>query len=258
MTKIAHISCVIIVKNAEETIQDVLSALNSFNDVVVYDNGSQDETINIAKKFQNVHLIQGNFIGFGPTKNHAATYAKNDWILSLDADEIPSMELITNIEKTKLQKNSVYSIRRTNFYKNNQIKYCWADDEIIRIYNRSITSFTNEHVHEHIVTKELHKKLIKGQVKHYPYSTLEQFINKANTYSTLFAKNNAGKKSSSPAKAFFNGAYSFIKTYFFKQGFRDGYVGLVIAYSHMVTNFYKYIKLYELNKELKDKKPGQH
>ncbi|WP_434658611.1 hypothetical protein [Sulfurimonas sp. NW9] len=104
----------------------------------------------------------------------------------------------------------------------------------------------------------MHTEILDGNVLHYSYQSIEQFINKANTYSTLFAKNNAGKKSSSPAKAFFNGAYSFIKTYFFKQGFRDGYVGLVIACSHMVTNFYKYIKLYELNKEQKNKKPGRH
>lgn len=43
----------------------------------------------------------------------------------------------------------------------------------------------------------------------------------------------------------------FFRTYILKQGFRDGYVGLIIAFSHAVTNFYKYIKLYELNKELK-------
>ena len=51
--------------------------------------------------------------------------------------------------------------------------------------------------------------------------------------------------------------YSFFRTYILKQGFRDGYVGLIVAYSHMVTNFYKYIKLYELNKELKHKKENK-
>ena len=90
-------------------------------------------------------------------------------------------------------------------------------------------------------------------MEHYSYQSIEQFVAKANTYSTLFAKNNAGKKSSSPTKAFFNGAYSFVKTYFFKRGFLDGYVGLVISFSHMATNFYKYVKLYELNKELESK-----
>ena len=76
-----NISVVIIVKDGGKTINATLSALSQFSDVVVYDNGSTDDTIEIAKKFQNVNLIQGDFTGFGPTKNRAATYAKNDWIL---------------------------------------------------------------------------------------------------------------------------------------------------------------------------------
>ena len=59
------------------------------------------------------------------------------------------------------------------------------------------------------------------------------------------------KKIFKSSKSFFNGYFIF-RTYILKQGFRDGYVGLVIAFSHMVTNFYKYIKLYELNKKLKN------
>ena len=91
-----------------------------------------------------------------------------------------------------------------------------------------------------------------GNVEHYSYQSISQFIAKADVYSTLFAKNNVGKKSSSPTKAFFNATYSFFRTYVLKKGFLDGYVGLVIAVSHAVTNFYKYVKLYELNKELKN------
>ena len=253
MIKISNISCVIIVKNAQETLKDVLNALKTFEEVIVYSNNSTDKTNSIALSYKNVKLIQGKFIGFGPTKNVAASYATKNWIFSLDADEVVSENFINNLSQTKLSKDSIYSILRTNFYKKRQITHCWADDKIIRIYNKEITTFTDKYVHEHIIQKDLKIEKIKGFIQHYPYTSIESFIEKANTYSTLFAQNNAGKKPSSPTKAFFNGAYSFIKTYFFKQGFRDGYVGLIIAYSHMVTNFYKYIKLYELNEELKEK-----
>jgi hypothetical protein len=53
----------------------------------------------------------------------------------------------------------------------------------------------------------------------------------------------------SPSKAFFSGIYAFFKTYILKRGFLDGYVGLLIAFSHMATNFYKYMKLYEFNRD---------
>jgi len=91
-------------------------------------------------------------------------------------------------------------------------------------------------------------------MKHYSYMSISDFIIKLDRYSTLFANDNVGKKSSSPAKAFFNGLYSFFRTYILKRGFLDGYAGLIIAFSHFATNFYKYIKLYELNLEQKSKR----
>ncbi|MFY4845291.1 glycosyltransferase family 2 protein, partial [Aliarcobacter butzleri] len=146
----------------------------------------------------------------------------------------------------------VYKLNFKAFYKDIQIKHCgWNNQKIKRLYNKSVTSYNSNDVHEDIITDNLKIEILRGNVEHYSYQTISEFVIKADRYSSLFAQNNVGKKSSSPAKAFFNGLYSFIKTYFFKQGFRDGYVGLIIAFSHMVTNFYKYIKLYELNNENK-------
>jgi len=251
---IANISAVVLAKNNEATIKKTLEALREFADVIVYDNGSTDKTMDIAKEFSNVTLIEGAFKGFGWTKNKAASYAKNEWILIVDSDEVVDKELREVLATKQLDANTVYILNFRAFYKEREVKHCgWNNQKIKRLYNKSVTRYNDNDVHEDIITDGLKTEVLQGNMEHYSYQSIEQFVTKANTYSTLFAKNNAGKKSSSPAKAFFNGAYSFIKTYFFKQGFRDGYVGLVIAYSHMVTNFYKYIKLYELNKELKGK-----
>ena len=119
------------------------------------------------------------------------------------------------------------------------------------MFNRNVTKYNNNDVHEDIMTDGLAVELLAGNMEHYSYHSISEFIIKADRYSTLFAQNNVGKRASSPLKAFFNGVYSFIRTYVFKKGFLDGYVGLIISYSHMVTNFYKYMKLYEMNKELK-------
>ncbi|QOY51427.1 glycosyltransferase family 2 protein [Candidatus Sulfurimonas baltica] len=253
MTKqrIKNISCVMIAKDAQATIKSVLDSLIEFDDVVVYSNNSTDKTDEIAKTYTNANLIQGEFLGFGPTKNRAATFAKNDWILSLDADEVLSQEFVTNLKTTKLDEKSLYTILRTNYYKTTQIKHCWGNDIITRVYNRSKTSFTDKKVHEKIIEDGFKIESINGAIKHYPYSNITDFIVKLDRYSTIFANDNVGKKSSSPLKAFLNGGFSFFKTYFLKGGFLDGYPGLVIAFSHMATNFYKYIKLYELNRELK-------
>ena len=249
---IQNISAVVLAKNNEVTIGNTLEALREFDDVVVYDNGSTDKTIQIAKNFTNVNLVQGDFKGFGWTKNNAASFAKHNWIIIVDSDEVLDTELCETLKTQNLDENIVYIVNFRAFYKDIEVKHCgWNNQKIKRVYNKHKTKYNDNDVHEDIITDGLKTELLNGNIKHYSYQSIEQFVNKANTYSTLFAKNNAGKKSSSPTKAFFNGAYSFIKTYIFKQGFRDGYVGLIIAYSHMVTNFYKYIKLYELNEELK-------
>ncbi len=246
------ISVVVLAKNNENTIEKTLKSVAQFDDVVVYDNGSTDKTLEIVKRFHNVNLVQGEFKGFGWTKNYAAGFAKNDWILIIDSDEVVDRQLFQVLKTQTLDEKTVYKLNFKAFYKDIQVKFCgWNNQKIKRLYNRSQTKYNSNDVHEDIVTEGFKIELLEGNVEHYSYHTISQFVQKADHYSTLFAKNNVGKKASSPSKAFFNGAYSFFRTYIIKRGFLDGYVGLIIAFSHMVTNFYKYIKLYEANKELK-------
>jgi len=247
-----EISAIVLVKNNENTLSATLQSLEAFNDVIVYDNGSTDRSKEIAALYPNVNLIEGEFNGFGWTKNKAASFAKNDWVIIVDSDEVVDNTLLQTLQSKVLDENTVYQLNFKAFYKDIQVKHCgWNDQKIKRLYNRKVTKYNNNDVHEDVITDSLSVELLEGNMEHYSYHTISEFIIKADRYSTLFAKNNVGKRSSSPLKAFFNGAYSFIRTYIFKRGFLDGYVGLIIAYSHMVTNFYKYIKLYEMNKELK-------
>ena len=105
-----QISVVIIVKNGERTIGKTLESIQDFNDVVVYDNGSTDKTLSIAKNYSNVNLIKGSFSGFGPTKNIAATFAKNNWILSLDADEVIGNDFVNGLKEKHLNRQTIYQI----------------------------------------------------------------------------------------------------------------------------------------------------
>lgn len=244
-----QISVVIIVKNGEKTIGKTLESTQDFDDVVVYDNGSKDNTLSIVKNYSNVNLIQGIFFGFGPTKNKAATYARNNWILSLDADEVVSNEFVNKLKIKHLDKQTIYQIFRKNYYKNTHVKHCWNNDKIVRLYHSLQTEFDNKKVHEKILLKDLKVELLPGFIDHYPYDSISDFVKKLDVYSSEFARDNKGKRQSSPIRAVLNGSFSFFKTYFLKRGFLDGYAGLVIAFSHMATNFYKYIKLYELNKK---------
>jgi glycosyltransferase involved in cell wall biosynthesis len=250
-----NISAVMIVKNGARTIRGTLESLKEFDDVVVYDNGSTDETLQIAREYSNVNLIEGNFDGFGTTKNRAASFARHEWILIIDSDEVVDAQLLYAMKTKPLDSKTIYIVNFLAFYKEIQIKHCgWNNQKIRRLYNKTVTQFNDNAVHENIIDEGMQKESIEGNMKHYSYMSISDFIIKLDRYSTLFAHDNAGKKSSSPAKAFLNGLYSFFRTYILKRGFLDGYAGLIIAFSHMATNFYKYIKLYEMNLEQKSKR----
>lgn len=246
-----HISIVMIVKNGAKTIERSLKSLHAFDDVIVYDNGSSDTSKEIAKTFSNVRLIEGEFKGFGPTKNQATSFAKHDWVLILDADEVIDASLSQALLSTPLEDKTVYLLNFLAFYKEFPIYHCgWNNQKIKRLYNKTITRFNDNYVHENIIDEGLHVKSFEGgNIEHYSYLSISDFIIKADRYSSLFANDFVGKKSSSPTKAFLNGLYSFFRSYILKRGFLDGYPGLLISFSHMVTNFYKYMKLYEANRE---------
>jgi len=250
-----NVSAVMIVKNGARTIRRSLESLREFDDIIVYDNGSSDGTQTIAAEFPNVRLIEGEFDGFGTTKNRAASYALHDWVLIIDSDEVVDAELLLSLQSESLDPKTIYIVNFLAYYKEIPIRHCgWNNQKIRRLYNKSITRFNDNFVHENIIDDGMKKITIAGNMKHYSYMSISDFIVKLDRYSTLFATDNVGKKSSSPAKAFFNGLYSFFRTYILKRGFLDGYAGLIIAFSHMATNFYKYIKLYEMNLEQKSKR----
>lgn len=242
------ISVTILTKNSQKYIAEVLSALKNFDEVVVYDTGSSDKTLEIAKKFHNVSIHEAPFIGFGPTHNLASAVAKNDWILSIDSDEIVPDELSKEILSLNPSKKCVYSFPRHNYFNGKFIKWCgWYPDRQYRLYNRRETRFSDAQVHEAVIVKNMQVVCLKSPLNHYSYGNLSDFLSKMQSYSTLFAAQNYGKVRSSPLKAILHGWFSFFKSYILKRGFLGGYEGFVISVYNGHTAFYKYLKLYEAN-----------
>lgn len=247
---IKHISVVMIAKNAEQHLKSCLDAIVSFEEVILYLNDSSDSTEEIAKTYANVKIIHGEFTGFGTTKQRAVSYATNDWILSLDSDEILSSELVNEIKDKKLKDDTLYSILRKNHYKNKWVKCCgWDNDYVERVFNRTITNFNNKEVHEGLIIDNVKIEKFNNTLNHYPFNNAGGLLNKMNSYATLYAKEHKGCKSSSPLKALSSGFFAFLKNYVLQKGFLCGYEGLVISISNANGAFYKYIKLYEANKK---------
>jgi len=247
-----NISPVLITKNAEATIGLTLESLIDFNEVIVLDTGSSDQTIEIAKQYDNVSLYRTSFSGFGRAKNAAAKLAKNDWVLSIDADEVVTEELLNSIKKEYLKNNTIYKFRRYNYYKERLIRYSgWGKEFVTRLYNKNITKFNERLVHESIVDEYYKVKELKGGIIHHSYLSISDFGRKRELYSELFAIEFKGKRKSSPIKAFVKSVFDFFNTFLIRLGCLDGYRGLLIAVSNAHVTFTKYLKLYEANMDYK-------
>lgn len=246
------ISVTILTKNSEKHLFDVLKALQCFNEIIILDNGSTDRTLEIAQSFPNTAIFTSPFIGFGPLHNLAAAHAKNDWILSVDSDEIITPELAQKIFSTKLHRENVYSFPRHTYYQGKLIKWCgWYPDRIVRLFHRKAARFSEDLVHEKIIKDTLQEIRFTSPMIHYSYTSISDFLNKMQSYSELFVKQHRGKRSSSLKKAISHGFFAFFKSYFLKKGFLGGYEGFLISAYNGHTAYYKYLKLYEANLSLK-------
>ena len=242
------ISVTILTKNSARHIAKVLGALAAFDEVAILDTGSDDATLEIAKQFPNVVIYKHNFEGFGKAHNLISSLASHDWILSLDSDEIATAALVEEIQGLALNPKCAYSLSRHNYYRGRFIKGCgWYPDRVVRLYNRKETRFSDAHVHEKVITDKVKVIPLSAPALHFPYHSVNDFTNKMQFYSTLFAEEKRGKKKATLASAISHGLFAFVKSYFFKRGFLLGGEGFEISAYNGITAYYKYLKLRDLN-----------
>lgn len=235
---ISQISVVMMAKNAEDTIDECLHSLRSFDDVVLYLNDSTDNTESIAATFVNVSIVKGEFIGFGQTKNKAAEYSSNDWILSLDSDEILNEKLINKINKLDIsEKNKLYRLKRDNYFLGHRTE---SKDTITRLYNKTFTQFNDNQVHEKIIhPKGSIVTTLDETFKHLNIININQTLTKIIKYTDLGAKD---KKMCFFSVVIIKSLFGFFKTYIIQGNILKGWVGFALAINTANKRYYKYIK----------------
>jgi glycosyltransferase involved in cell wall biosynthesis len=248
-----QLSVVIICKNEADVIGKTLQSLEGLcDDIIVYDNGSTDNTLEQIRKF-NVQLRQGTWEGFGQTKNNGIALAKYDWILSLDADEAIDEELKRSLLALKLTgDNDVYEIRFKNFLGNKYLKYGeWGSDKHIRLFNRKKTKWNDASVHEELLMPAGRTiKKLNGYILHQTMKDMNDYAAKMVRYAMLNAEKyyRQGKRSSF-FKIRIAPGLSFVYYFILKLGFLDGYAGYVCARMTSYYTFLKYARLRELNRQ---------
>jgi len=237
------ISAVILTRNNAETLERTLGSLKALDEVVVVDNGSVDATLEIAKAFKRVKIIEAPFTTFGKLRNLGADAARNEWILAIDSDEVLTGLL------PKPQMGHIYSFPFHNFYNGKWIRWCgWYPDRHARLYNRNEGRFSLDAVHEKLVAPNCATVASQTPINHFSYRSPQDFTRKMHLYSDLFAKEYAGKRSASLFQAIVHGAWAFIKSYIVKRGFLGGNEGYIISAYNGKTAYYKYLKLRERNR----------
>jgi glycosyltransferase involved in cell wall biosynthesis len=241
------ISATIITKNEEHNIEQCLKALSFVDEIVIVDSGSEDKTLEICKKY-NCTIFQTQWLGFGKTKQLAVDKAGNDWILAVDADEIITDELKTEIlAKVKKPTADGYRIKRNSFYLNKQIKHCgWNKDYTLRLFNKNKGSFNDRLVHESVQIPSDKIGTIHQPMLHFTFPTVDAHLSKMIKYARLSAEQKWAKgHTASPPKAIFAGTLKFIKMYIIQLGFLDGKFGFLLSVNSAYGVYLKYIYLWE-------------
>jgi len=245
------ISAVIITYNEEKNISRCIDSVFPVADeIVVIDSFSRDRTKEICLA-KGVTFIEHEFRNHIDQKNYAVTKAKYQYVLSMDADEYLSPELTQSILEVKKDwPGDAYRMNRLSSYGNKWIKHgSWYPDRKIRLWNKNVGVWGGENPHDRVVlrrgTSLIH---LKGDILHRAYKDSRETLEKIQRYSEIFAFENVGRKTSSIAKILGHTTFAFLKSYLIKRGFLDGYEGLMVAKAEGNHVFYKYAKLYEVNK----------
>lgn len=247
---LSRISVVLIVRNAAASLAATLDSVREFDEVVVYDNGSSDDTVAIAGRYPNVKLHQGEFSGFGPTRNAAAALAQNDWVFSLDADEVVSEGLAASIAGLALgNSETVYAVERQNYLLGARVRFSgWGSQWLTRLYNRTTHAFTNVAVHEKIALKNGEQAVqLTGTLRHTAMRDAGDFLVKMHRYTML--KAGESTRTYHPAIIVLKTFWAFIRSYILRLGILDGWRGLLISVSEANGVFYKYIVIYSQRKQ---------
>jgi glycosyltransferase involved in cell wall biosynthesis len=250
------ITATIITLNEEKNIKDViLSARNVCDEIIVVDSKSTDNTVSIAKKLANKVYVK-KYQGDGPQKQFGVQYAKNDWILSLDADERLDHDAISAIKKINLQntKHDAFSFARKNFVGKSWIKAAgFYPDLVVRLYNKNKACYANKKAHSHVAANKI--KRLNAHIIHYTYNNYSHWIERINTLSTrdAWAMQQQDKKVNK-LTPITHALVAFVRKFFFKGGCFQGIDGMTVTITTVFHVYMKYLKLLELQQNEKSNK----
>lgn len=253
------LSVVIITKNEALNISRCLESVKDIADeIVVVDGFSTDKTAEISKSYGH-KVILNEFKGYGDQKQFAVDQAKNDWVLSIDADETVTDELKNEINllfrtgneggNDQLLEINGYYIPFSMFFMGRIMKHSGLGNEFhLRLFNRTKGGFTRSEVHESIEV-EGDKKKLSGKIIHRSYRDIAHHLEKINIYTTQASEEyTKNKRRFGKWWVALKFPVTFFTFYIIRRGFLDGYPGFMWAFMAAFYTSMKIAKTIEIQK----------
>ena len=246
-----ELSVVVITLNEASNIDAALKSVSWADEIVVVDCGSTDDTVKRARCYTD-RVIHKNWTGYGAQKDYATQLARNDWVLSLDADERIPRDLADEIQALLAGKPACqgYRLPRTTLYLGQWIRTTdWYPDFQLRLYDRRVSSWSRVSVHESVsLTGKVGQ--LRNEIQHHAYPDLSSHLATIDRYTTLAATQwfNDGRRTG-PINLVSHPAAAFLRNYLLRLGFVQGVPGLIVSLMNTYYVFLKHAKLWEQTKQ---------
>jgi len=246
------ISIIVITKNNQFQIESCLqSAKKLANEIIIVDDFSEDNTLKLAKKYTQ-KIFQHKLTSFPAQRNWGFKQATGDWLMFLDADERLTKKNITEIKDLiKTTSHVAFRFKRQNYYSARKIRHTgfWPDYQT-RLFKRSSFKGVKGATHEDYQYDGTLGTL-KQPVPHFPDRSIKLGLKKSLIWTPAEAK--AFFKANHPKITWYRLLkviiWEFFYRYFKKQGFRDGYIGLVESITQAINKFFIYQQIWELQNQ---------
>lgn len=245
------ISVVISTYNSAKDIKACLDSVKWADEIVVVDDGSTDNTVEIAKHYTK-HIFHHKSVGYvEPARNFAISKATGDWLLIVDADEVIPQTLAKKLQEIASEEQTFTHvlIPRKNIIFGKWMQHTgWWPDHQIRFFKRGTVTWKDEiHSIPNVKGSGITLEGENNAIVHVQYTTVTQFITKNyGIYAPQEARELLKKGYTfSYADAIRFPSREFLSRYFAREGYKDGFHGLVMSILMSIYHFILFLHLWE-------------
>ncbi len=239
-------------KNEQLNIRACIESFASIADeILIADSGSTDLTMEIAREYAKVRVIEREYVTSGDFKNWAIPQARHDWVLIVDADERIKPELANEIvmELSRGPSFDGYWIYRENHFMGHRLKYGDArSDRVLRLFRRDRGRYAgpSDHGEVHISSGSVGR--LREKMTHFSVWDYDQLYEKYHRYTCLQAHQwSQQQKDTSYFKLLIRPMWRFFREYILQRSILDGKAGIQTAWIAAFYSFNKQARLWTIN-----------